>query len=176
MSSNTGSGDIDLYEVNGEFKFNTGSGDVHLENANGDFRLNCGSGDIRMKDVTAIISANVGSGDITAREITLDGGSSFNSGSGTATVVLAVSPKYDISVNSGSGDATLDFNGNNISGYVEMKANKKNGRITAPFAFDREEEIKQGGGQTVIKKTAQIGSSDVRIKVGTGSGTASIEK
>lgn len=179
LRSNTGSGDMEIVDFDGEIKANTGSGNMRLENALGEVRFNCGSGNIRLKDVNASISANVGSGDIDATGVTLAGSSSFNSGSGTAEVELAASPGFDISVNSGSGDATLDFNGNTIAGLVVMRANKKNGNISAPFSFDKEEEIdKDSGryGQTIIKKTAQIGSSDVKIKVGTGSGTAKISK
>ena len=179
LNSNTGSGNIELYDMDGEFRFNTGSGNIRLEKAKGDFRINCGSGNIKIQDIHAMISANVGSGNINATGVTLTGGSSFNSGSGRAIVALQSSLQYDISVNSGSGDARLDFNGNAISGQVVMKANKKNGRITAPFTFDKEEEITEGSGkwdQVVLKKTVQLGESDVRIKVSTGSGVASIEK
>lgn len=179
MRSNTGSGDIELRDVDGEFNFNTGSGDIRVEKANGDLRVNCGSGDITMKNAKAMISANTGSGSINASGITLAGESSFNSGSGDAVVTLQSSLQYDISVNSGSGDARVDFNGNAISGLVVMKASKKHGKITAPFTFDKEEEIKQGprkNGQVMIKKTAQRGDSDVRIRISTGSGVASIEK
>ena len=179
MRSNTGSGDIKLYDVDGEFNFNTGSGDIRIEEADGDLRVNCGSGDITMKDAKAMISANTGSGNINASGITLTGESSFNSGAGNAVVTLQSSLQYDISVNSGSGNASVDFNGNAIRGLVVMKASKKHGKITAPFAFDKEEEIKQGSrknGQVVIKKTAQLGDSDLRIRISTGSGVASIEK
>jgi hypothetical protein len=179
LRSNTGSGDVEVSDFDGELKANTGSGNMRLANAVGEVKLNCGSGNIRIKDTNAAISANVGSGDIDASGLTLAGSSSFNSGSGTTEVALAASPKFDISVNSGSGDAILDFEGNKIEGLVVMRANKKNGRISAPFAFDKEEEEQQGSGrwdQTVIKKTAQIGSSNVEIKVGSGSGTAKISK
>lgn len=179
LRSNTGSGDVEISDFDGEMKANTGSGNMRLDNSIGEVRLNCGSGNIRIKDTNAVISANVGSGNIDASGVTLAGSSSFNSGSGTAEVVLAASPKFNISVNSGSGDAILDFEGNKIEGLIVMKVNKKNGRISAPFSFDTEEEIEQGSGkwdQTIMKKTAQIGKSDVQIKVSSGSGTAKISK
>jgi len=179
LRSNTGSGDVEISDFDGDMKANTGSGNMRLANSVGDVRLNCGSGNIRIKDTNAVISANVGSGDIDASGVTLAGSSSFNSGSGTTEVMLAATPKYDISVNSGSGDATLDFEGNKIEGLVVMKANKKNGRISAPFSFDTEEEIDNDSGrwsQTIIKKTVQLGKSDVQIKVSSGSGTAKISK
>lgn len=54
-----------------------------------------------------------------------------------------------------------------------MTANKRHGEISAPFLFDKEEEI-DNGGSTTIKKTAKFGSGSNKIKVGTGSGEASI--
>lgn len=98
----------------------------------------------------------------------------FNTGSGDVYVGLSGSLKHDISVNSGSGDSVLDFNGNDINGTVVMTANKRNGEIHAPFAFDKEEEIDNGSGHSTIKKTAVLGDGVVQIKVGTGSGDARI--
>lgn len=175
LKFNTGSGDILLSEIEGVYSANTGSGSFELDNAKGDFRLNSGSGNIRVKNANATISANTGSGDVHASGLTLAGRSSFNTGSGDAAVTLDASPQFGISVNSGSGDAEIDFSGNTIAGLIVMKANKKNGRIEAPFEFDKVEEEKSGS-QTVIKKTAQIGSSSVEINVSTGSGTARISK
>ena len=83
--------------------------------------------------------------------------------------------EHNISINSGSGSASLDFNNNEISGLVTMKANKDRGEIEAPFGFDKTEEEGEGRNTTVIK-TAKIGSKDVKINVATGSGTAEIVK
>ena len=173
---NAGSGDMRLDGFNGELRSNTGSGDVRVTGTKGQIKINTGSGDIDITDASGSISANVGSGSIDARAITVADASSFNSGSGDVDVELATSPKADISVNSGSGDATLDFDGNEIAGLVVMKANKRNGNIRAPFDFDKTEEEDNRGNQVVIKKTAQRGSSDIKIKIGTGSGTASISE
>lgn len=174
--SNAGSGDMRLEGFDGELRANTGSGDVRVNGTKGELKINTGSGDIDIADASGAISANVGSGTIDARGIMVTDASGFNSGSGNVGVVLAGSPKADISVNSGSGDADLDFNGNAIDGLVVMKANKKNGRIRAPFDFDTTEEIDNHGSQPLIKKTAKRGNSDIQIKVGTGSGTASLSE
>ncbi len=171
---NAGSGDMILDGFDGELRSNTGSGDVRVNGIKGQIKINTGSGDIDITEASGAISANVGSGSIDARRITVTDASGFNSGSGDVDVELTASPKADISVNSGSGDSKLDFNGNEIAGLVIMKANKKNGTIRAPFDFDKTEEVDNGGSQTVIKKTVQRGSSDIKIKIGTGSGTASI--
>jgi hypothetical protein len=130
-----------------------------------------------MTTVKGKISANVGSGHITGKDVVLTGRGNFNSGSGDVSIQLASAPAYAISVNSGSGDAVLDFNGNKIEGKVIMTVNKKHGKIVAPFPFDKTEELQDGGDDNVrIQKTAQLGSRDIEIKIGSGSGTAEIRK
>jgi hypothetical protein len=80
-------------------------------------------------------------------------------------------------VNTGSGNAELNFNGNEIAGEVVMKANKRSGNIEAPFEFDKTEEIDNGGRDNVtLVKTAQRGKGTNRIMVSTGSGDAVLRK
>ena len=172
---NTGSGDIDVDTFDGELMVNAGSGDVDLGDSKGTFKINIGSGDIEANKLTGKFSMNVGSGDINASGLSLTGASGFNSGSGDARVVLKSALKNDISIASGSGNATLDFNGLDIKGDITMKANKKHGDISAPFEFDEVSEEERGD-QIIVTKTAKIGSSDIKIKVFTGSGRATIEK
>lgn len=172
---NTGSGETNVDYFDGELTVNTGSGDVDLDDSKGTFKINVGSGDIDANKLTGEFSINVGSGDIDASDLSLTDASSFNSGSGDARVVLKTELKNDISINSGSGNATLDFNGIGIAGDITMKANKKHGDISAPFEFDSVTEEERGD-QTIVTKTAKIGSSNVKIKVATGSGRATIEK
>jgi len=174
VTINTGSGDVDLENQKGGIKVNTGSGDVNFEGS-GEVNINAGSGDINIRNSKADFSVNTGSGDIRASNVVIAGNSSFNTGSGDAEVELDESLDYNISVNSGSGDAILDFNNNEIRGIVTMKANKKNGRIEAPFDFDKVEE-EESGSQVKVIKTVKIGSKDIEIKVGTGSGKAEIMK
>jgi len=174
VKGTTGSGDIEVTDFNGEINTTTGSGSIDMRRSSGEIKANCGSGNILLADSKASFSVNTGSGKVSGRNISLEGASSFNAGSGDVEVVLAASPGHDISVNSGSGDAKLDFNGNAIAGEVVMKANKRNGEIRAPFEFDKTEEIEQGRDQITVKKTAVKGNANVKISVGTGSGAAII--
>lgn len=178
VDANTGSGNVDLTGFNGEAKINTGSGDMDVKDIEGDLDLNCGSGDIKIFQANAYFSINTGSGNISAEKITVSASSRFNTGSGRAKVSLAATPRFDLGVNSGSGDAELNFNGNEIAGEVVMKASKRWGHITAPFEFDKTEEIEQGGGDNniMIVKTAQKGKATNRITVSTGSGDAVLRK
>jgi len=170
---NSGSGTFELINAQGEFEINTGSGNIIAQDVNGELQINSGSGDIKLNNVVSEVNANVGSGDIEAAGVSIRGRSWFNSGSGDVEVELSRPTDYDLSVNSGSGDATLDFGGNAIEGTVAMKANKRNGSIKAPFDFDSSEEI-DNGNSTVVKKTKKLGTKNIDIKVGTGSGTAKI--
>lgn len=174
---NTGSGDIAIAGYQGDINLNTGSGKMTIVGMEGDLHANAGSGNIGLSDLKGACSINLGSGNITAVKINLTGKGSFNTGSGDASVALVSSPAHTISVNSGSGDATLDFGGNKIEGKVIMTANKKNGKIVAPFPFDKTEEVDDNNNDNVrIRKTAQLGTKDIEIKIGTGSGTAEIKK
>lgn len=174
---NTGSGDISIEDFQGEIDLNTGSGDVEITKAEGDVRANSGSGKIKLSAVKGKLSANVGSGNVTGSDLVLTGTSNFNSGSGDVNIKLGAVPAYAVAVNSGSGDAVLDYNGIKIEGKIIMTVNKRNGHIIAPFPFDKTEELKDDGDDNVrIQKTAQLGTRDVEIKISSGSGTAEIRK
>lgn len=177
VSVNSGSGDLNFRNFKGEASGNTGSGDIEFENVEGELRMNTGSGDVEGDNVSGYLSVNTGSGEVEFKNLTLTNDTQFNAGSGDVEISLAAPLDYDIFLNSGSGDAVLDFNGNKIEGLIVMKANKERGKIVAPFEFDKEEEEDRGGRRNVtIKKTAKIGNKDIRISVSTGSGTAEIEQ
>jgi hypothetical protein len=175
LDFNTGSGDIEIEKGDGEIRLNTGSGRIQANGGTGVYSFNAGSGDMRIENLNGDFRVNTGSGNINAKGIAVNGSSSFNTGSGSASVTLAGALNHSISVNSGSGNSTLNFNGNAINGEVVMTANKR-GEIVAPFKFDKEEEIRDGNNSSRIEKTAKLGTKDIRIKVGTGSGTAEIVK
>jgi hypothetical protein len=112
---------------------------------------------------------------VEAENITLKEDGNFNTGSGDVEISLEAALDYDIELNSGSGDAVLDFNGQKIEGTIVMKAKKRGGDIRAPFEFDRVEEIEEGG-DIYIKKTKKLGNKDIDIYVGTGTGNAIIRE
>jgi DUF4097 and DUF4098 domain-containing protein YvlB len=179
LDFNTGSGDFELQETSGELRINTGSGTIRAGRCEGELSFNAGSGNINLDQIKGDISANVGSGNIRSKATTLTSSSSFNSGSGDVTVTLATALDYGISVNSGSGNATLDLAGTALNGELVMEANKRNGTIVAPFKFDKEETIdedRSDRSNEKIRKTVKLGNKDVRIRVGTGSGTAEVTK
>ncbi len=176
ISTNAGSGRLKINGFEGDIRANSGSGNLSVAGANGTVNLNCGSGNISLTDVTGAINANAGSGSVDALNVAILDKSDFNAGSGDVNVKLAAEPKGDISVNSGSGDAVLDYNNFDINALVVMRANKNNGKIEAPFEFDTTEEIYDNGRNPTIQKTAKIGNAAIKVKIGTGSGTAKIVK
>ncbi|MBA4144863.1 MAG: hypothetical protein C0523_03795 [Cytophaga sp.] len=176
LKGTTGSGDVAFDHFDGTLSANTGSGNMKLANSKGEVSLSCGSGDLSLTDSQVAIKANTGSGNIEGRNITFNGKSSFNTGSGDAEIILSATPKYDIAIGSGSGNAVLDFNGNEIKGDIVMRAGKHQGEIIAPFDFDETEEINQGGNSTMIQKSVVKANGSNRINISTGSGDAVIKK
>jgi hypothetical protein len=172
---NTGSGDFYFKDMQGDLKANSGSGDHHISDSKLTAKANSGSGDIELTDSKGGYQLNTGSGDVKAGGLILSEKGNFNTGSGDVEVKLAAALSDDISANSGSGDAIIDFNGNTIEGEIVMTCKKKGGSIKAPFAFDKEEEIERNG-EIYLEKTAKLGASDILIEVGTGTGTAEIRK
>ena len=194
LNATTGSGDYTLSGITGEAKCTTGSGDVELENVSasidatsgsgnfsitkskGKINVTSGSGKLKISESVAGIQATTGSGSISATSLSTDGECSFTTGSGNVEVQLASSPKHELSMTSGSGNAVLNFNGNEINGEIVMKASKKHGNIEAPFEFDKTEEIKHSGNDVTIQKTAIKGTGKPRISISTGSGDAVLKK
>ena len=176
VNSNTGSGDVELENVNGTISATSGSGHFRVNKSSGELTLTSGSGNLRLKDSKAAFRVTTGSGDVTGETISIDGSSSFTTGSGDTEVTLAASPKHDLSLTSGSGNASLNFNGNEIKGEIVMKASKKHGKINAPFDFDKTEEIDAWKDNITVQKTVVKGSSTPHILVSTGSGDATLKK
>lgn len=175
---NTGSGNISLRRVDGQMDANTGSGSIRLADVKGDADLNTGSGNIRGSNVEGALGLNTGSGNIDITEVVITGRSSFNTGSGNSELSLAAPLNYDVSLSTGSGNAVLDFNGQEIAGEFIMKANDKSD-IRAPFDFDKEYEgssDRWGGRNRGYTKEAKIGSKDIIIKISTGSGNAVVRQ
>lgn len=177
VSFNTASGDLEVFDANIDLRMNTGSGDVDISNARGEFAVNTGSGDIYTDHMVFLNDSkfNTGSGRVVASDITLNAGLILNTGSGNVKLTLTNPVDHDISINSGSGNATLNLGGAKLQGTLVMTAGERRGEIEAPFEFDTTELIEQGRyGSDRIEKTKVFSKKDVVIKIGTGSGTAKI--
>lgn len=186
---NTGTGDINLQDVNAEIDVNTGTGEIRLkgfdgvanlntgtgniaaEKSSGKINLNSGTGDVSLSQVKGSLSANSGTGDVHAKGISPDDKAAFNSGTGDVRLSLEGPVTADMSVNSGTGKASLDFNGQPFDGTLIMVCHEKSGSIASNFDFDRVETQHKN-----LVKTKKFGNADVKLKVTTGTGQAKVTK
>ncbi len=175
MKGNTGTGDVDISATSGELDMNSGTGDIDLADCNGEFKLNSGTGSVMIKKSKGDFKANSGTGDVKAVEITVEDDADFNSGTGDVEVTQPTGENFDMSLNSGTGDAVLNLNGIPPSGFYELVADKRRGEITSSFKFDIEEEFGEDG-HTTMRKTLKRGGDTPRYKISTGTGTAKLVK
>ena len=173
----TASGDYEIYNCKGEFDLNTASGDCQIVNCEGMFDINSASGDLEIRDVVTTYDSEFSSasGSVDGFDITTRDRCNFASASGNVDIVLAKSPGDDLNIGSASGDARLNYNGNEIVGYVELSAKKRGGDIKSDFKFEYEEEYRKNG-QTYIKKFASLKGNTPTITVGTATGRAELKK
>ncbi len=171
----TASGDVTLENISGDIEVNTASGEVDGDNLDGSIDISCASGDIKINKAKGGFDLSCASGDLDIRDIVLTGDCEFSAASGDVVVSLANTAAYDLSVSSASGDAVLDYNGNDIKGSFEMQAKKRGGRIVCPFPFDHEEEF-EAWGQTYIKKTFTRSGDSPVVKIHSASGKAVLRK
>ena len=176
FEGNTGSGDVTLSSLAGLIRVNTGSGDVKVTGVSGSIGLNTGSGYMEFSRVSGHINANTGSGDLTVSDFRSTEASTFNTGSGKATVTLAGDLEHSLSLNSGSGNSTLDLNGHQIKGKLVMECSEEKGEIKAPFAFDETEVVNKNKNYPILRKTKNMGSGTAEVRIATGSGAAIVSR
>jgi|WetSurMetagenome_2_1015567.scaffolds.fasta_scaffold23496_3 hypothetical protein len=172
----TASGNITSKSSNGNFKLTTASGNLNVNNSEGSFKLSSASGNIVMENTKGEMKLNTASGIINVTDITTTEKCSFNSASGDVNVKLASSPKNDLSLNTASGDAVLDYNGNSISGYFKFSVMKNHGKIIVPFTLDNEKEIINSEDENRLVRTARIDSDNPIIKISTSTGSVELKK
>ena len=171
VSAETASGDIRADDCGGVFKLSSASGDIDLRDCTGDIRVSSASGDIQLIECNGEFEVSCASGDVDADGVKLEETGSFSSASGNVQVILAAAPEFDLSVGSASGDATLNYNGNPLSGRFEFTAQYREGRISAPVDFDGEDRYERHG-ERYISKWFKKGAESPLISVETGSGEA----
>lgn len=192
LECGTASGDIEAENIQGKIRFGTASGNIHVrgakgtlnlgaasgdvrtENLDGEFEFGTASGNIRIRNAKGAFDVGAASGDVDATDIELTGKSEFGAASGDVELTLNAELANDIEASTASGNVTLSFNGKPIRGFIEMTANTEQGKIRAPFDFDKEETYTKGD-QEYVTKTVQKGTGP-NIKVSTASGTATLRE
>lgn len=140
-----------------------------------DIKFSSASGGINIEGITGKIQVNTASGNINAEGISILADSKFNSSSGSVQIMFDESPKFDVLASSASGNATIDFNGNPVSGNIEMKSRTEIGKIICPYAFDVEKE-ELIGNQRYVVKSFNAEQDAPTIKIYTASGKAVLKK
>lgn len=174
LDANSGTGDISIENMEGRFDVNSGTGGLMIDNAKGKFDLNSGTSYVRVTNSEGKFEANSGTGDVEFRKVKPTGNSTLNSGTGDVEFVINGAIEADLALNSGTGDAVLDFAGNKIEGDFEMKCGIRSGKIVAPFDFDSEQQIgNRNNGH--IEKAAKVGKAMYDLEISTGTGTAKVK-
>lgn len=172
FDGSSGTGSIEVLNAKGEFDLNSGTGSVVVEGSEGEFDLNSGTGRVKIEDCKGEFDANSGTGRVIADNITIETEGDFNSGTGDVEVSRPQGEDFDLSLNSGTNDATLDMDGLPIEGYYEFSASARSGDIDCPVDFDKEEEYDDGGDE--IRKSFTRGKNTPRYFISTGTGTAEL--
>jgi len=126
LSVKVASGDVIAKDISGNIQVKSASGDINIDNSSGEITAAAASGDIKLNNVKGTFDIKAASSDIQANGIQFDKESSFKTVSGELLVKLSKSSTVDLSLTTVSGDATLDYNGNPVTGYFEFNGQKDN--------------------------------------------------
>ncbi len=114
LTSQTGSGAVDIEGLAGTIEANTGSGDVRITNVDNTVRVETGSGDMKLENVKGGVRAKTGSGSIRASGI----GGEFEGESGSGHIELQQTAPGAVRVKTGSGG--IEARG--VRGSLEARA------------------------------------------------------
>lgn len=106
----SGSGDMDGRNLVGSVSVKTGSGDLDLQNCNGPLHFESGSGDLDAVGSFASLKVTIASGDVSIRSRSvLSEPSSVRTASGDIDLRLPVSAAFKLDAATSSGRVTVDF-------------------------------------------------------------------
>ncbi|MFT4111250.1 DUF4097 family beta strand repeat-containing protein [Silvibacterium sp.] len=163
LDASSGSGDLQLRELNGPLKAQTGSGSIEANGFTGRVALGTGSGDIHAElHGTPDVKAETGSGSI--RLSGVDGALYAQTGSGD--IDIAGNPSTNWKLETGSGSISLDTGGR---AKFTLDATTGSGSIHSDPPISTHGSLERhhitgdinGGGPVVRIET---GSGDVRIR------------
>ena len=167
----TASGDVAAELIQGTFFIRTASGEVYGRDMGGSIDVRTASGDISLERIMGVFDVTAASGDVAIRDIHLQGVSFFSAVSGNVYIGLDESTVHDLTLSTVTGNATLDYNGNPVTGNFTFIADAQWGEIESPFGFDREETFVEGGTAYQRKIFTRVQDSP-RVLVRTTTGAA----
>jgi len=174
MLLDTASGAVRLKQCSGKLSVNTAAGDVRIEDFHGSIRVRTASADVRLQNLEAEVEAVTASGKIDVSGLIPTGEGIFRSASGDVMVVLADSPRYDLTLTSSSGNIQLDLDGHEITGTLEFTALQGSGEIDSPLQFEVVEGFAHAG-SLYIRKIHRVGSAVPKLTLATASGVARLK-
>jgi len=178
---------LNVDSFDGSISVTTGQGTMTFKRSKGMFDITAGVGDIRFYQCEGTFNVSGGQADINASRIVIEDESKFLTNGGNIKVVLAKTPRHNITVTTGTGRGLLDYNGNTIVGSFKFSAEKGKGRIISPYRFERQTTYKddlkiirnqndEGKKVDYLLKEHVIGSSSPEILIKTIRGGAVLSK
>jgi len=154
ISIDTGSGSLDVENVQGPVNIHTDSGDITARNIKGQMTMEAGSGSIRVTGASGQLKATTSSGDVVVREATLSGQSALKTNSGSVRFEGALDAQgtYQLSTHSGDIDLTLPANA-----AFQLAATTGSGSVNNAFGGN------SVGAMPRAQITATIGSGSVVV-------------
>lgn len=178
---------LNVDSFDGSISVTAGVGMMTFKHSTGTFDIGTGLGDIRFDRCEGRFKVMGGQAHIEAWKIGIEGESSFSTNGGDVRVVLAKTPKHNVTIATGTGGGLLDYNGNTVVGSFKFSAEKGKGRIASPYAFERQETYKDdlkyirnendfGKKVDYVLKEHVVGNSSPEILMKTFRGRAVLKK
>jgi hypothetical protein len=128
LQMTSGSGDMDLSDLTGNFVCASGSGDIDAKRLSGSLSAKTGSGDLDVEEVSGQLLFESGSGDLEA-----DGAFpvfTITTASGDAEIRSSIQPQAPASIRTASGDIHLSLP---ADARIQVEARTASGSVKAEF-------------------------------------------
>ncbi len=183
LVAQSGSGDLQISNINGTVKASTGSGSIHAEKLGSGSRLETGSGTIDASNLMGSTTLQTGSGEIRAQlgsagDVVAGTGSgdiklenvqgAVKAETGSGTLDISGQPTAPWKLETGSGEISLRL-GNNAHFTLDAETGSGSVKSDPPLTMTTHGSIDKhhvsgtvnGGGPTI---KAQTGSGDIHIQ------------
>ena len=178
---------LNVEAFDGSISVLTGTGQMKFKGCKGMFDIMAGVGAIRFDQCEGTFKVTGGQAYIGASRIVIEDESKFLTNEGYIKVVLAKTPRHNITVETGTGRGLLDYNGNTVVGSFKFSAEKGKGRIVSPYRFEKQTTYKddlkiirnqndEGKKVDYLLKEQVIGDSSPEIVIETIRGSAVLSK
>jgi len=143
VKCNGGIAQLNVDSFDGSITVTTAAGTMTFKHSKGAFDISAASANIRFDQCEGTFNVSTGGwADIDASRIVIEGESRFSTNGGDVEVVLAKTPRHNITIATGTGRGLLDYNGNTVVGSFKFSAEKDKGKIVSPYPFERQETYK----------------------------------